>query len=266
MASNGRLSGKVAVVSGAGSSGPGIGIGRAIAVVFARSGAQVALLDVNEEAASATAQMIREEGISPDSLMVVGADAADDTACARAVRQVMERWKRLDVLVNSAAVDGPVGTVTEVAPADWDHAIRVNINMVFMMARHVIPHMIRGGGGSIINISSIMGLRGGTRKLAYATAKGGLINMTQTMAYMHGADSIRVNCIVPGHVYTPMALRGGLDDEGREARRLRTLLKSEGTPWDVAFAAVFLASDEARWITGIALPVDGGYLAAEPRI
>ncbi|HET9002018.1 MAG TPA: SDR family oxidoreductase [bacterium] len=260
-----RLFGKVALISGAGSSGPGISIGRAISILYARSGARVALVDLKPDEAELTKKMIVDEGRNPGELLVVQADVTVDADCRDAVRRVLETWGRIDVLVNSVGVAGPIGSATDVVLDEWDRTMAINVKSVLLMARHAIPEMVRIGGGAVINLSSIMGLRGGTPMLAYGTAKGAIINMTRAMAFQHGPDGIRVNCIVPGHVYTPMAVAQGLDDAKREARRLRSLLQTEGTPWDVGYAAVFLGSDEARWITGIMLPVDGGYLAAEPR-
>jgi NAD(P)-dependent dehydrogenase (short-subunit alcohol dehydrogenase family) len=260
-----RLSGKVAIISGAGSSGPGISIGRAISALYARAGARVALVDLRRDEAELTQQMILGGRRDPDQLLVEQADVTVEADCQQTVRRVIDRWGRIDVLVNSVGVAGPAASAPDVALDAWDRTMAINVKSVLLMARHTVPEMVRAGGGAIINLSSIMGVRGGTPMLAYATAKGALINMTRAMAFQHGPSGIRVNCIVPGHVYTPMAVAQGLDDAKRETRRLRSLLRTEGTPWDVAYAAVFLGSDEAQWITGVMLPVDGGYLAAEPR-
>jgi NAD(P)-dependent dehydrogenase (short-subunit alcohol dehydrogenase family) len=259
------MSGKVAIISGAGSSGPGVSIGRAISALYARAGARVALVDIRRDEADLTQQMIVNEGGDPEHLLVEQADATVDPDCQGAVRRVVERWGRIDVLVNSVGVAGPTGSAPDVDLEAWERAMAINVKSVLLMARHAVPEMVRAGGGAIINLSSIMGVRGGTPMLAYATAKGAIINMTRAMAFQHGPSGIRVNCIIPGHVYSPMAIAQGLDDAKREARRLRSLLRTEGSPWDVAYAALFLGSDEARWITGVMLPVDGGFLAAEPR-
>jgi len=261
-----RLLGKVAIISGAGASGPGISIGRAISILYARSGARVALVDILGDEAQLTKQMSVGHGRDPNDMLVTQADVTVDADCRNVVRRVIDRWGRIDILVNSVGVAGPIGSAPEVVLEEWDRTIAVNVKSVLLMARHTVPEMVRNGGGAIINLSSIMGVRGGTQMLAYGTAKGAIINMTRTMAFQHGPDGIRVNCIVPGHVYTPMAVGQGLNEAKREARRLRSLLRIEGSPWDVAHAAVFLGSDEARWITGVMLPVDGGYLAAEPRL
>lgn len=260
-----QLHDKVALISGAGSSGPGVSIGRAIAIQYARAGARVALLDIRQDEAELTGRMIRDEGVEPDRVLVMQTDVTVDTSCQKACAAVIDRWGGVDVLVNSVGVAGPNGSATDVALDEWDRAMAINVKSIVLMARHAIPEMIRRGGGAVVNLSSIMGVRGGTPMLLYATAKGAIINMTRAMAFQHGPDGIRVNCIVPGHVYTPMAVAQGLDEAKREQRRLRSLLRTEGTPWDVAHAAVFLGGDESRWITGVVLPVDGGFLAAEPR-
>ena len=261
-----RLSDKVALISGAGSSGPGISIGRAISILFARAGARVLLFDLRRDEAEVTARMIADEGINPERVLVAQGDVTAEVDCRDAARAAVERWGRIDILVNSVGVAGPMGAATDVALDQWDRAMAINVKSIVLMARHAVPAIVRAGGGSVINFSSIMGVRGGTPMLLYATAKGAILNMTRAMAFQHGPSGIRVNCIVPGHAYTPMAVAQGLDDAKRERRRLRSLLRTEGTAWDIAYAALFLASDEARWITGVMLPVDGGYLAAEPRI
>ena len=261
-----RLEGKVAIISGAGASGPGTGIGRAISILYARCGARVALIDIRADEAELTRRMCIEEGVDSDHVLAAQADVTAEADCRDFVRRVVDRWGTVDVLVNSVGVAGPIGGAPDVALDEWDRAMAVNVKSVLLMARHSIPVMEEKGGGAIINFSSIMGVRGGTPMLAYGTAKGAVINMTRTMAFQHGPAGIRVNCIIPGHVYTPMAVGQGLTEAKREARRLRSLLRREGTAWDVAYAAVFLGSDESRWITGAMLPVDGGYLAAEPRL
>jgi NAD(P)-dependent dehydrogenase (short-subunit alcohol dehydrogenase family) len=253
-----RLTGKTVVVTGAGSSGPGIGNGRATAIVMGRHGARVALLDRNRASATETQELM---GADADAAVVVVCDVSRPRSCAEAVAAAARHLGGVDVLVNNVGVLGPPGTAVDVDPDEWDLGMRVNVTSMMLMAKHCIPHMLEAGGGSIVNVSSIAGLEGGQRDLLYPTSKGAIVQMTRAMAAHHGAGGIRVNCIAPGLVYTPM-VAGGLDEEAREARRLQSPLEVEGTAWDVAMTALFLASDDSRWITGAILPVDGGASAA----
>ena len=139
--------------------------------------------------------------------------------------------------------------------------MRVNVASMMLMAKHTIPEMVRSGGGSIINLTSVAGLQGGHPSLLYPTSKGAVISLTRAMAAHHGRQGIRVNCIAPGTVYTPMVASRGMTPEMRKARSERTLLGTEGTGWDIGYGALFLASDESRWITGVTLPIDGGATA-----
>jgi NAD(P)-dependent dehydrogenase (short-subunit alcohol dehydrogenase family) len=202
--------------------------------------------------------MIAEEG---GEAMVVVADVTRSADCATAVERTLERWGRLDILVNNVGIGGPAGTAVEVDIEAWEHALRVNVTSMMLMAKHAIPAMRRGGGGSIVNIASVAGLVGGHPHLLYPTSKGAVVNMTRAMAAHHGEEGIRVNCIAPGMVYTPMVYARGMTPELREARRNRSLLKIEGSGWDVGHGVLYLASDEARWVTGIVLPIDAGATA-----
>jgi NAD(P)-dependent dehydrogenase (short-subunit alcohol dehydrogenase family) len=258
-----RLDGKVAIVTGAGSRADGIGNGRAAAVLLARHGARVALVDANRGWAEDTARMIAAEQGEAE---VLEADVTDPAACAASVRAAVSRWGRLDILVNNVGIGGPPGTAVEVDPAAWDQAMRVNVTSMMLTAKYAIPEMRKAGGGSIINIASVAGLAGGHPSLLYPTSKGAVVNMTRAMAAHHGSEGIRVNCVAPGMVYTPMVYSRGMSPELREARRERSLLKTEGTGWDVGNAVLFLASDEARWITGVVLPVDAGATAGSGRL
>ncbi|GIX49530.1 MAG: dehydrogenase [Candidatus Tectimicrobiota bacterium] len=250
-----RLEGKVAIVTGAGSRGPGVGNGKATAVLFAREGARVVLVDHVAARAEETQAMIREEG--GESLVCV-ADVTREAEARRVVATTVAHYGRLDILHNNVGFGLP-GSVLEVSEADWDRIMAVNLKGILFCSKYAIPEMIRGGGGAIINVASVAGMRG-HGLVAYAAAKGGVIALTRTMAVQHGKDNIRVNCIAPGPVYTPL-VAAGMTPEQREARRLSVPLEREGTAWDVAWAAVYLASDEARWVTGVVLPVDGGLTA-----
>jgi NAD(P)-dependent dehydrogenase (short-subunit alcohol dehydrogenase family) len=258
-AGDGRLNGKVAIVTGAGSRGEGIGNGRATAVLLARHGAKVTVLDQVAEWAERTADMIREEG---GTCQVVLADVTKPADCEAAVRRTVEAWGRLDILVNNVGILGPTGTAVEVDPEAWDQAMRVNLTSMVLMAKYAVPEMARAGGGAIVNLSSFAGLFGGFPSLFYPTSKGAVINLTRAMAAHHAHQGIRVNCVAPGAVYTPMVTDGGMSEELREARRNRSLLKTEGTGWDIGNGVLYLVSEQARWVSGIVLPVDAGTSAA----
>lgn len=260
----GRLAGRVAIVTGAGSAGEGEGIGngRATAIVLSRAGARVAVVDSVPAAADATSRLIGEEG---GEAMVVVCDVSDDRSCQAGVGEILARWGTVQVLVNNVGILGPAGTAAEVDPQRWDQAMRVNVTSMMLMARYCAAAMREAGGGAIVNMASTAGLTGGHPNLFYPTSKGAVVNMTRAMAAQHGREGIRVNCVAPGMVYTPMVAAGGMPEEVRAARRERSLLGIEGTAWDVANAVLFLVSDEARWITGVVLPVDGGATAAYPQ-
>jgi NAD(P)-dependent dehydrogenase (short-subunit alcohol dehydrogenase family) len=250
-----RLEGKVALVTGAGSEGPLAGIGMAIAAVLARHGARVSIADLASSRAENTQSYILAEG--GESMVTIG-DITDEAACKRMVEETLHAFGTLNVLVNSAAVVAG-GSVMTTERTEWDRCIAVNLTSVMLMSKYAIPYMNKAGGGSIVNISSIAALRA-MGAGAYAASKGGMISLTKDMAFWHGRDGIRVNCIAPGYVYTPMGSWGG--PAVRELHRRCVLLNSEGTPWDIAHAALFLSSEESRWVTGVTLPVDGGTTAS----
>lgn len=253
MPSNPRLEGKVAIVTGAGSRAEGIGNGRATAVLFAREGARVLLVDQNPDAAAETLAMIKAEGGEAD---VFAADVTSADQCRAMVERATSRWGRLDILDNNVGIGGG-GSVVAVSEEDWDRVMTVNVKTMMLTGKFAVPAMIASGGGAIINISSISALR--PRGLTpYSASKGAVIALTRAMAVDHAPDGIRVNCIAPGPVYTPMVSSGGMSAELRERRRTASPLKIEGTGWDIGYAALFLASDEARYITGQTLVVDGG--------
>ena len=253
-----RLAGKVAIVTGAGSSGKVIGNGKATAILFAREGAKVLCADAVEDRAGETVEAILKEGGTASAFRADVSKAAD---CKAMVQAAVERYGRLDILDNNVGISVRAD-VLEVTEEQWDRVMAVNIKSIMLTSKYAIPHMIRGGGGSIINISSIAGLRA-NQSTPYSTSKAAVVGMTRSMAGDHGRQGIRVNCIVPGLVYGPM-VAPRMDEALRERRRDASLLGTEGTGWDIAWAAVFLASDESRWITGVALPVDAGLLAASP--
>ena len=254
-----RLKDKVAIITGAGSRAEGIGNGRAAAILFAREGAKLLLVDRDEQAAQATLDLIRAEG---NDAVIHTADVTSSEDCRAMVRAALDRWGRLDILHNNVGIGGR-GTVEEITEEDWERVQRVNVTSMMLTAKHAVPAMRASGGGAIINVSSIAALR--PRGLtAYSVSKGAVATLTQALAVDHGADGIRANCIMPGPVYTPMVYAAGMSDELRNRRREASLLKIEGEGWDIGWAAVFLASDEARYITGVILPVDGGVTIRGP--
>ena len=256
-----RLAGKVAIVTGAGSSGPGIGNGKAASVLFAREGAKVLLVDAVVQRAEETLALIKEEG---GEASVFGADVASASDCRLMVEAVIDRYGRLDILDNNVGIFRR-GTVLEISDEEWDSVMAVNVKSMVMSSRHAIPRMIETGGGSIINISSIAAFRAQSDAPSYITSKAAIMGLTRSMATDHGRDNIRVNCIAPGLLYTPMAA-GQMEDAVRLSRKNAAPLGTEGTAWDVAWAAVYLASDEARWVTGVVIPVDAGLTAITPAI
>lgn len=255
-----RLAGKVAIITGAGSSGPGVGTGKATAILFAREGAKVVLVDRNASRAEETAAIICSEG---GEALVHEADITKAADCERIVEVANTQYGALHILVNNVGI-ATRGTVVDVTENDWDRVIETNLKGTMLTSKYAIPAMIASGGGSIINISSIDALRSGSGTMtpiaSYSAAKGGINALTTSMAVHHGRDNIRVNAIAPGFIHTPMA-SVNMKDDLRELRREAGPLGTEGTAWDVAWAAIFLASDEARWVTGIILPVDAGLLA-----
>ena len=253
-----RLRGKVAIITGAGSSGDGVGNGRATAVLFAREGAKVLCVDAVEERAQETVDAIAAEG------GVASAFAADVTRaadCEAMVNAAVERYGGVDILDNNVGVSVRAD-VLEVTEEQWDKVMAVNVKSIVLASKYAIPRMIERGGGAILNITSIAGLRANS-STPYTTSKAAVVGITRSMAGDHGPQGIRVNCIAPGLVYTPMVTPRM--DEGLRKRRMDAApLRTEGTAWDVAWAAVYLCSDEARWVTGVVLPVDAGLLVTSP--
>jgi NAD(P)-dependent dehydrogenase (short-subunit alcohol dehydrogenase family) len=252
-----RLAGAVAIVTGAGHEGELLGTGAAISMLFAAQGAQLGLVDIDARRAGRTLATIAEHG---GEGRVVEADVSTAGDCRRAVEEVVDRFGRLDVLVNNVAI-AEGGSVVEFDEASWDRTFAVNLKSVALMSGAAIPHLRASGGGSIVNVSSIAAMRA-FGVSAYAASKAGVMALTRDIAFTHGRDGIRVNCIVPGHLFTPMGDQGG--ESLRDLRRRAGLLGTEGDAWDVAWAALFLASDEARWITAVNLPVDAGTTATAP--
>ena len=254
------LVGKVAIVTGGGAAGDGIGNGRAACILLARAGAHVLVVDKDLALAERTVAMIAGEG---GSAVAASYDVTRSSECAAMVADAVSRWGRLDCLDNNVGI-GSRGSVVEETEENWARVMHVNVDTMFLSCKHAIPAMIKtAGGGSIVTISSISALR--PRGLtAYSVSKGAVIALTQAMAVDHGPDGIRANCVFPGPVFTPMVYSRGITDQARDTRRRASVLGIEGTGWDIGKAVRFLLSDQARYITGQVLGVDGGATLVGP--
>ncbi|HEX3819978.1 MAG TPA: SDR family NAD(P)-dependent oxidoreductase [Candidatus Sulfotelmatobacter sp.] len=250
------LEGKAAVITGAAS-----GIGRGISLLLAQMGASVALLDIDAGKGEAAAIEIRNQSREAIYLQCDVRRAAD---CKNAVEAVTRKWNVIDILCNCAGI-AIRKDVVELTEDEWDSALDVTLKGIFLLSREVIPHMVRVGSGSIINIGSGWSLKGGPQAASYCAAKGGVVNLTRAMAIDHGKHNIRVNCVCPGDIDTPM-LRSecaqlGQNEQAFMREAANRPLARVGTPEDVANAVLFLASPMSTWITGATLVVDGGGLA-----
>jgi NAD(P)-dependent dehydrogenase (short-subunit alcohol dehydrogenase family) len=244
------LRGKAAVVTGAGG-----GIGRAIAIAFARAGAKVACIDLQAETARETAKLAGEGALA------IHCDVSSEAETRAAVERAVGAFGALHVLVNGAAMTDPTATVLDLDLAAWNGVFAVNVGGAFLMSRWVIPHMAAAGGGSIIHIASQLGTVGTAGRVAYCSTKGALITMAKAMAADHAAQRIRVNTLSPGAVETGRMLRFGSMEKARAALGPKHLLNRLGQPEEIAAAALFLASDASSFMTGADLRVDGGYNA-----
>src|SRR5579871_2224508 len=259
-----RLKGKVAVVTGAAPRGEGVGNGMATAILFAREGAKVVLVNRSAERAEKLAKQIKGEG---GDASVFAGDVAKPEVCEAMADFTVKTYGRLDILHNNVGIGAP-GTPETVTLEDWHKVIEANLTTTMLCTKYCLPRMKQGGGGSIIMVSSIagaLGLIGSPGAVAYATAKAGLHGFTMSVAADYATENIRANCIVVGSVHTPMA--SGFGEDARQRRVKMVPMQTEGTGWDVAYGAVYLASDESKWVTGLMLPIDGGLsaLRAWPR-
>lgn len=264
------LTGKVAIVAGAGSVAPGWGNGRATAVLLARQGASVFLVDLDKAAAEATARIIEDEG---GICAVHQCDAMDSVSVREMVQACLDRFERIDILVNNVGGSEP-GDAVSMPEETWDRQIDFNLKTAFLGCKYVIPVMRAQGRGAIVNVASIVGLRNepnGRELVAYSASKAGLIQFSKSTAGTFAKDGIRCNTVVPGLMHTPLVehrlLRqsGGNDAAALVAKRnARPPLGRMGTGWDVAHAVLFLASDEAGYITGAEIVVDGGLTTMMP--
>jgi len=253
------LAGKVAIVTGGGAAGDGIGNGRAAAILLAKAGARVVVVDRDKALAGRTVEMIREV---KGEAIALEADVTQARDCAAMVQAALDTFGRLDLLDNNVGI-GSRGSVVDEPEETWRRVMQVNVESMFLAAKHAIPAMRRAGGGAIVHVSSISALR--PRGLTtYSVSKGAVIALTQAMAVDHGPEGIRVNCVAPGPVYTPMVYQRGMSDRARERRRTASLLKIEGTGWDIGHAVRYLLSDYARYVTGHVLVVDGGTTVTAP--
>jgi NAD(P)-dependent dehydrogenase (short-subunit alcohol dehydrogenase family) len=246
-----RLSGKIAIVTGAGSRGPGLGNGKAASVLFAREGARVLCVDQVLARAEETAGVIRAEGGQAAALAADVTRAAD---CAAMVAEAEKRWGGLDILHNNVGIESRKDLL-ETEEIEWDRVMAVDLKSMLLATKAAVPAMLKRGGGAVVCVSSIAALRGYGRT-AYATAKAGVIGFVRSVAAQLGPKGVRVNAIAPGAVWTPMV--EDLGPDARDRRRRATVLGTEGTAWDIGWGAVYLASDEARWVTGQTLIIDGG--------
>ena len=245
-----RLKGRAAVVTGAGQ-----GIGAAVARLFAKEGAGLILADIRSGPVNELVAEIRAGGAKA---LFVQTDVTSDADCRRMVDAAVERYGTLDILVNNAGIAGK-GTVTEVAEEFWDRVMAVNLKSVFLASRHAVPHMERGGGGSIVCIASVAGVTGEKGQVAYNTSKHGVIGLVRCMAFDHAPAGIRVNAVCPGAINTP--LLSPLTAERRTRLEGMHLMGRLGEPEEIARAVLHLASDESSFTTGAAYFVDGGYTA-----
>jgi NAD(P)-dependent dehydrogenase (short-subunit alcohol dehydrogenase family) len=264
MAQEQKLAGKVAVVTGAGSSGPGWGTGKAISVLFAREGADVVLVDQFEDRAAETLALVEAEGAKGT---VVVADLTAPDAPEQIVARAIEAFGGVDILINNAAVTN-AQSVLDTTREDFEQVVAVNMTAPFMMTRAALPSMIERGGGSVIYVISIAALRGlgGTEHSgpSYATSKAGLIGLATNLADAYGRKGVRFNCIAPGIIDTPMRAEGAIKagyDPSLIDMSDHTSLGFEGDAWDIARAALFVAGPDGRYLTGVMLPVDGGSTA-----
>ncbi len=256
-----RVRGKAIIVTGAGSIGPGVGNGKAASILYAREGGRLLLVDRDPAAAEETRRLIAGES---GQAIVLACDVTSSAECRRMAETCLAAYGRIDVLHNNVGITIPGGPV-ELSEADWDRTMQVNVKSVFLTCKHVLPVMERQGRGVVVNIASHNAIRSlPAVAVAYAASKAAVIALTREVAMEYAAKGIRANAILPGLMDTPLVqvqLAGAYGGGAEEVRRRRDALcptGKQGDAWDTAYAALFLASDEAKYITGTALIVDGG--------
>lgn len=258
---SGRVAGKTAIVTGAGAVTSGIGNGRASAIVYAREGAKVLLVDCNLEAAQETERFIKNEG---GECISFAADVTKSNDCQNIVQKCLESFGKVDILHNNVGVVQTTN-LEDTTEEQWDKGVDLNLKSVFLMCKYTIPHMVKQGSGSVINISAMASIRYlGYDCIPYSVPKAGVNTLTQQLALHYADKGVRINAILPGFINTPLVEKalagayGGNIDEMIRQRDAMCPMKKMGTAWDVAYTALFLASDEAKFITGVNLLVDGG--------
>ena len=247
-----RISDKVAIITGAAS-----GIGRATAILFAKEGGKVVVADKNEVGGNETVDLIRSDGGQAIFNYVNVTSATDIQGM---VKTTINTYGKLNILVNNAGIAIRL-PVVDLSEEDWDRNIDVNLKSIYLSSKYAIPRMIENGGGSIVNIASIYGIVGGRIRAAYAASKGGVVNLTRSMALDYALHKIRVNCVCPGFVNTPLLQTILKDKEEYQALADLHPMGRLGDMLEIALGVLYLASDESSFVTGIALPIDGGYTA-----
>jgi len=254
----GRLNNKVAVITGGAS-----GMGRASTLLFLREGASVVIADLNVQTGEETMELARSEGFGVN-VRFIRTDVSEEDQVRAMIDLACKDFGRLDILFNNAGVGGAMGMITETSLADWDRSQDILLRSVFLGIKHGGLAMRETGGGSIINTASTAGMGGGSGPAAYSAAKAGVVNLTNNGGVQLAADRIRVNAIVPGGIRTPLVSTVKSDDEMKLFMKGKQPWPDTGQPEDIAYAALYLASDESRFVTGTTLVVDGGLLAWGP--
>lgn len=254
-----RLRASRAIVTGAGSLGEGVGTGKAIAALFAAEGCHVCIVDLDRDRATQSLSLV--ESLGGKGFVVCG-DVADSISAKRIVEDAVAQLGGLDILVNNVGIGAGGGPLHLTAEADVERVMRINFGSALAMCRHSIPHLLEGSGKAIVNVASIAGMRA-HGSAGYGPSKAAMIQFTAELAVMYGREGLRANAVVPGHIFTPMVEAHVVGDK-RALRREIAPLPIEGDAWDIAQAALFLAGAESRFITGVALPVDGGVTQIGP--
>lgn len=251
----GRVTGKVAVVTGGAS-----GIGKEACVLLAKEGAKVAVVDMDESGASVAAEISKT-----GEAIFIKLDVGEEASVEKAFAEVKKKFGKLDVLVNNAGITGVKKPTHEITEEEWDHVMKINVKGVFYCTKHAVPHMLAAGGGSIINIASVIGVVAYATAPPYVASKAAVRLMSKTDALVYAKDKIRVNAVIPGYIWTPLienALKAKGDiDAGKRALEALHPIGHLGEPLDVAYGILYLASEESKFVTGSDLVIDGGYTA-----
>ena len=256
-----RLKGKIAIVTGGGSIGPGIGNGKAAAILYAKEGASVMVVDSNLQAAEETKNIIIEDNRICTTFR---ADVSQSIDCKNMIEKCIKYFGRIDILHNNVGIEIP-GGIDQASEHDWNKTIDVNLKSMFLTCKYTLPYMEKQASGSIVNISSINAIRTlPALSVAYSSSKAGIIALTREIALQYAGKGIRANAILPGLINTPFVIASLTDAYGGKVHKMirkrdaMCPMGKQGEPWDIAYASLFLASDEAKYITGITLVVDGG--------